>query len=34
MVVEKPFSRERLLAAVAMLLDGEGKVVPLRQKQV
>lgn len=34
MVVEKPFSRERLLAAVASLLDGERKVVPLRQKQV
>jgi PAS domain S-box-containing protein len=32
-VVEKPFSRERLLAAVAMLLDGERKVVRLRQKQ-
>jgi PAS domain S-box-containing protein len=34
MVVEKPFSREQLLAAVAMLFGGERKVVPLRQKQV
>jgi PAS domain S-box-containing protein len=32
-VVEKPFARDRLLAAVATLLAPQGKVVPLRQKR-